>query len=222
MKRAIGLILILAALSGCREKDLSSVSETAGLQAGQQVEAENQNRIKRASEMEADLGTRHRFYQGVRGIYEGTFETDSGTFNLRLTLIPSVPPYLSQRTRTVEEITYDLSNLHFSVQIVQWNPAHPLSAVGCRIEGVHPDLSSGEINIASENCPNVYQLKLTDSLGAKKENGKGLVPSSGRASEQVAESLLQGKLNHAEAIVGQIQPTTTAAIYYFTAERVKQ
>jgi hypothetical protein len=221
MKRMIIVGMGLLALMGCQDKDMSSISETAGLQSQKQIELENQNRIQRALEMEGDLANRHRFYQGVRGIYEGAFQAENTTYRVRLTLIPSVPPYPNGRTRTLEEISYDLSNLHFSVQIVQWNPAHPMSAVGCRVEGVRPDLATGEMSIASENCPNVYMLSLSDPAGARMGSGESSDSKVDQTSRQVASSLLEGKQTAAEAIVGKIQPTTNAAIYSFSATRVK-
>ncbi len=221
--RSLALLFLgMAILLGCEDRDLSSLSEAARLEARQQVEAENQNRDDRVREMETELANRHRFYQGVKGVYEGSFQTDSGRFNVRLTILPSVPPYLSKRVRTPEEAGFDLSNLHFKIQVIQWNPANPASAVGCRAEDIHPDLATGEISIASENCPNVYLLNLADLTAAKKERSELAPDALVAGSADVASSLLDGKLAQVEALVGRIQPTTHAAVYAFSAQRVKR
>jgi hypothetical protein len=220
--RKIGcLVLGLVVLAGCQDKDMSSISETAGLQAQKQIELENQNRGIRVLEMESDLSNRHRFFQGVKGVYEGTFQTEAGTRNIRVTLDPSVPPYQVNRIRTIEEVSYDLTNLHLNVQITQWDPAHRLSGVGCPPMEVHPDLRTGGISIVSSQCTTVYMLSLSDLVGIKKARGGIADPSLLEVSSQVALSLLDGKQRSVDAIVGQIQLTTNAEIYYFSATRVK-
>jgi hypothetical protein len=208
----IGLVAILV-LSGCNDRDISSVSERARLESESQVQAENSSRIKRAAEMEEDLVTRQRFYQAVRGVYEGTVQTETGEFQIRLTLIPSLPPYPTRRARTLEEVASDLSNLHFNIQVVQWNPANRLSSVGCRIENVHPDLRNGQIEVASEGCPNVYFLKLSE--GGVKDPVKGDAGS-------IASAVLDGKLDAVPRITGTIQPTTNASVYEFSAVKVQR
>lgn len=203
----------LLVLAGCDEGEFNVLGEQAALQAQKQVDAENENLLKRAAEMEADLASRQRFYEGVRGTYEGVFQTDAGEFNMRVTLVPSVPPYRSSRIRSLEEIASDLSNLHFNIQIVQWSPSSPMSAVGCRIEEVRPDLVRGRIDIASENCANAYVMTLSE--GALRE-------AVSREAESIAEALIGGSQNTVSRIVGQVLPSTTASIYEFSVVRMEQ
>jgi hypothetical protein len=213
MKQIMAAWVGVLLLAGCQERDLDGVSTKAGLEAQQQIAADNANRTQKAKGMESDLETRHRFYQATRGVYEGVFQTESGEFNIRLTLVPSLPPFDSDRVRTLEEIASDLSNLHFNVQVVQWNPASKLSAVGCRIENVHPDLRNGQIEIAAESCPNFYLLKLSD--GALRD------PYAGKSGD-LSRQILGGGVKSVERIVGRIQPTTNASTYEFSAVRVQQ
>lgn len=160
----------------------------------------------KAQEMEADLASRQLFYQSVRGTYEGALRTERGDYRVRITLVPSLPPYLASRTRQLEEITSDINNLYFHAQIVQWNPANRLSAVGCRAENIRADIVKGEISIASASCPNLYVLQIADD-------------EMSRAAD-LAGSIRDGKMSELRAIRGEMHPSTNAAIYPFKAERV--
>jgi hypothetical protein len=123
------------------------------------VDEESALRIR---EMEEDLMKRQSFYEAVKGTYEGKLEGTPKDFRIRITLVPSLPPYLPGRVRTEEEIRSDLEKLHFNIQVVQWDSQDELSAVGCLVQGVKPDLINGEIQIASESCPNLYLIKIAN------------------------------------------------------------
>lgn len=60
-----------------------------------ELAANNANLAAKAHLMEADLATRQLFYQANRGTYEGALATERGEFKLRITLVPSLPPYTS-------------------------------------------------------------------------------------------------------------------------------
>jgi len=204
MKYSIAFLpLILMGLTAC-EADKQGIGEKAAIEgkasseAG--VRAENANLAAKAREMETDLSVRHRFYQAVRGTFEGDLESSQGTFRIRLTLVPSLNPYVTPRTRQLDEIVSDLNNLYFNAQVLQWNSANPLSAVGCRVSGIRPDLLNGEITIAAESCPNLYTLRI----------GEGNSP-------QIAE----GKLSSIDAISGEVHPSTNPLIYHFVARRTQ-
>lgn len=207
----LSMIALAAAGPGCQDTDLSTLSEKAGLEAQKQQDVEAATRAKRAAEMEEDLATRQRFFEAVRGVYEGKVQTEQGEFNIRLTLIPSLPPYRNSRVRTFEEIAADLNGLHFTAQVVQWNPKNKLSAVGCRVEDVHPDLARGEIHIASEQCANVYLLRLAERVAVESDAG---------AASRLATSIIEGKQEGVPGIVGEILPTTNASVYGFAAAKV--
>lgn len=212
--------LALALLAGC-QSDNQQLADKAAIEAGEasrkQVETEN----RRATEMEKDLAQRHRFYQAVAGTYEGTLQTDQGDYQMRVTLVPSLPVYKAERTRRPEEVASDLNNLYFNAQLIQWNPASPLSATGCRIEQIRPDLLKGEINIASSNCPSFYSIRISDERETKGEK-----PDSGHErkkdrAREVATSVLEGKIESVPQIFGQMRPTTNPTVFPFSLVRVK-
>ncbi|MEW6057107.1 MAG: hypothetical protein AB1540_10875 [Bdellovibrionota bacterium] len=161
----------------------------------------------RVQEMEADLAKRHAFYSAAAGTYEGSFKISSTDYKIRLTFVPSLPPYTANRIRTIEEVTSDLTNLYFNVQVVQWNPKNNLSSVGCRIQSVRPDLVNGKINIASESCPNFFALELFDGRNPQIK------------SQTIAAEIRKGDAKEAQGVRGEIRPTTNASIFSFTATR---
>ncbi|MGE4234106.1 MAG: hypothetical protein AB7F43_12330 [Bacteriovoracia bacterium] len=217
-----GAFLILCILFvGCQGNE--RLSEKASIEgkasADAQIAAENENQAKRSAEMESDLALRHNFYQAVKGTYEGGMVLEEAEttgkpddqkeeFKIRLLLVPSLPRYNAKRVRRLEEIASDLNTLSLNVQIIQWNPKNKLSAVGCRIENVRPDIVSGEINIASANCPNAFRLRLADTANL-------------RNSETVALDAKDGRISSVSDLEGEVLPSTNAAVYKLSAKRVR-
>jgi len=223
-KFAIPLFAALIALSGCdgneRLEEKAKIEGTAGANA--ELNAQNTNLMQKAKEMEDDLATRDRFYQAAQGTYEGVLKTDEGKFKIKITLVSSLPPYAVPRTRQLEEISSDLNNLYFNAQVVQWNTANKLSAVGCRIENVRPDILSGTIAIASENCPNFYSLKIADQgVVQDLENGMAL-RTDGQESVVLASSIRMGRADKVAALRGEMHPTTNATVYEFLVKKTEK
>lgn len=217
----LGLGLALAACQGNdRLVEKASIEGTAT--ARTQIEAENENLRRRSREMEDDLARRQRFYQAVAGTYEGALETDQGTFSMRIVLVPSLPPYRSERVRLPEEIASDLNNLYLNAQIVQWNPANPLSATGCRVEAIRPDLGRGEIQIATNNCPNLYSVYLSADVAIRAGRSGPDLGRTRELSSELARNLLEGRSVSVSQLLGQVKPTTNPAVYRFALGRVEE
>jgi hypothetical protein len=216
--KKIGVILVgsIVVLAGCNlgdgQKDVLALGDQAIVQARKQVEADNENRLSRAREMEEDLGRRHRFFQAIRGTYEGLLKTDAGDFHIRVTLVPSISPFPVERSRTLEEIATELSGLHLNLHIIQWSGENSRTAVGCRIEGVNPDLVRGQLDIASESCPNMYSIRIS----ANSQDG---ISEDGDA---VATEVLEGRREVVDGLAGQVMPSTSSGIFQFSASRVKR
>ncbi|MBU6374356.1 MAG: hypothetical protein KGQ59_00005, partial [Bdellovibrionales bacterium] len=158
------------------------------------------------------LEQRHRFYQALKGKYEGSFQSEIGEINFRITFSPSLPPYRTDRVRQLEEISSDLNNLYLNIQVIQWNPSASTSAVGCRISQVRPDLMNGEITIAAESCPNLYRFKIAEASNSSTED---VAIQSRRMSQWISD----GRMDRVEAVIGEVQPSTNAAIYSVVATR---
>jgi len=222
MKRYLALsIMALLGMTGC-EADKQGISEKAVIEgkatSDATIQAVNANLSSKSKAMEDDLSVRHRFYRAVRGTFEGDLQTEQGTYRIRVTLVPSLHPYKTSRSRQLDEVVSDLNNLYFNAQVVQWNAANPLSAVGCRVSGVRPDLVNGEITIASESCANLYSLRITDAILASADMGAArLTDIASRLASQVTE----GKLDKIDAIAGEVHPSTNASVYRFSVARAR-
>ena len=202
----VGSVIVLGGCQG--DERLSQVST---LQTEAQLQAENENLAKKSKVMEEDLEKRHRFYQALKGKYEGSFQSEIGPINFRITFSPSLPPYKTDRVRQLEEVSSDLNNLYLNVQVIQWNPSSQTSAVGCRVSQVRPDIMNGEIIIASESCSNLYRLRIGE-VNSGQEDGSS---NARRMSEWIAAR----QMEKVEAIMGEVQPSTNASIYSVVATR---
>lgn len=192
-------------------------------QAEEEIKGQNANTEEKARHLETDLFNRHLFYRAVQGTYEGAMTTDRGKFRIRVTFVPSLPPYLGTRSRQLEEIISDINNLTFSAQVNLWNPSNPLSSVGCRIEGIRPDFNRGTISMASEGCPNVYLLSVGDATIAKSvKDSTGKDPSASEVAGEVARNIQAGKLTNVPQIQGELRPTTNANIYAISLQRLEK
>lgn len=213
--KVVSAVLLGTALSGCmqgneRLVEKAQIEGKAGSEAA--ISAENDNLAAKARAMEADLTRLQRFYQAVKGTFEGTLDTENGSYKVKIVLVPSLPPYTTDRVRQLDEIVSDLNNLHLKVQIVQWHPSNPLSAVGCRVENIKPDTVNGEITIASENCPNLYALTIA-------ADGVSSPTDSSTDAESLAQAVLTGSVGNVNSIQGEVHPTTNAAIYPMIVRR---
>ena len=127
-------------------------------QAGAEAELDQDRRA--AQLMEAELSARFDFYEANSGHYEGTLTQGATQYRIRISLFPSLPRYRGARLRSQQEVQTELSLLAMNAQITQWNPAVPAASVGCRVEGLRPNLVSGELNVISASCPSSYFLLL--------------------------------------------------------------
>ncbi|MBL7664636.1 MAG: hypothetical protein JNM93_05840 [Bacteriovoracaceae bacterium] len=219
MKKILCLIIILPSLIACNKND-DRLKEKTTLESEyattSQLRVENENLADKAEKMEQDLTKRHRFYKAIKGSYEGDISTNQGTFNIRITLTPSLAPIPVNRTRQLEEIVSDLNNLSLNAQVIQWDPNNTNSAVGCRMSGIRPDIIKGELAISTESCPNLYLIKITE---------RGFFSSATENAEvaaRVANEILNGDIFEVDSISGQVQPSTNASIFKFVANKVQE
>lgn len=216
-----GVLAWVLAIAGCGQGN-ERLAEKASIEGKAQLQAQYEVQAQKSQEMEEDLTARHRFYQAVRGIYEGTMTNELGEVRVKIQLVPSLPPYAANRVRQLEEISYDLNNLYFNAQVILWNPADPLSAVGCRVEQIRPDLESGQINIASQACSNVYTLRISAGSPAGAASSMAVADNApSRVSSEIAASIRDGRLSRVNALEGEIHPTTNAAVYRVSATRTQ-
>lgn len=215
MRTLLTLLLGLSLIACDKKGSVDSTKERA--RAEEEANGEVQRKIlaEKAKKMEDDLAVRHFFYQAMSGKYEGDLVTNDGNLKIRITLAPSIPPYFGDRVRELSEIESDLNNLYFHAQIVQWHPDSQMSAVGCRITGLKPNIETGLLTIASTDCPNLYLVYIGDE-----SSGKKTIDIEKRAAE-LAGVIYNEQLNKVPRLIGSVQPSTNASTYTFNAKRVE-
>lgn len=205
-------------LSGCQGDE--RITEVSSKETQAQLEQERIFSETRSIEMENDLAKRQAFYQAVAGTYEGTMTGDRGAFQVRIILVPSLPPYVSTRVRLPEEVASDLNSLYLNVQIVQWTDGNLASASGCRLDQVRPDMREGRLHFSSTDCPNFYALQISDGTFGLRERGQNQ-QAVDRQSSNLAGNLLNGNSDPIQRLFGEMQPTTYAGVYTLTVNRVR-
>lgn len=210
------LMLVLAAgLSACDQKgsmDSTKDRARAEEEAGREVDLKNQ--AQKAQKMEADLADRHYFYGALEGEYEGSLTVGSDTYNIKVTLARSLPPYTGSRVRELSEIESDLNNLFFHMQVVQWHPDDQASAVGCRISGIRPNLADGALFAASSDCPNFYTVLIS-------EGGNQVSSGKVEKAKSLAQKISNKEVSSVAVLVGAVQPSSNALKYPFNVKRVQ-
>lgn len=203
------LLATLAVLSVACGNDNDRLKEKSRMEGETLTSVENNNLAAKAAAMEKDLTRRHRFYQAVKGTYEGTLTGAEGSYKVRITMSPSLAPIVVTRTRQLEEIASDLNNLMMNTKASLWDPGSNLSSVSCIVSDIRPDVEKGEITIAKEGCQNFYSLKIADA-------GTNAAPSD------LAQLVLKGDILSVQSIEGRIQPATNSTIYQFIAYKIEE
>ena len=193
------------------------MKEQTGIQTKEEINAQNQNLQEWAEKLEVDLDKRRTFINAVEGEFEGQFSVKESTYMIRLLITPTIPGYDVDRTRTLAELEYELQNLNLNVQIMQWNPNSQLSAVGCVLQNIKPDLKKGIMNLISEGCSNTYQLFLSDTP----DDGLNVEDQDVMAqSHALANQIKDGFINYIQEFKGKLRSSTNAMIYNFSLTRI--
>lgn len=211
------LLLATTMLLSCGKKDDKNLEE----KAQRELQVENDNLDKRAALLEADLARKQLFYTALEGTYEGTFKAGEKEFKTRLTFVSSLPPYDSNRIRTLEEITADLSNLNFSVQSTHWNAAGTTVAAGCIFSQIRPDYDNGQVSASSENCPNVYKVNLYNSSNTPVDELPNQTSVIVSESKIISKQIFNREIQKVEEVYIVIQPTLLAKTFTAVLKRVQ-
>lgn len=212
MKNLTLIFVVIAAIS-CGKADQKNLEEKTLTE----LQVANDNQDKRARILEDDLAKKQQFFSSVEGTYEGSFLAGDKEFKTRLTIIPSLPPYTSTRTRTAEEIVADLNNLFFSIQTTHWNTKSSAVAAGCIFNQVRPDFQNGQINASAESCNNVYKISLYDSEVGTTNFGGDIL----KTSKEVSNRVFLGSVRQVNELVVLIQPTLVSKTFEAKLKRIK-
>lgn len=179
--------LTLVTLTGCAQPDGNSrLREKAEIEA----ESDQGQLDQKATEMENRLARQQRFFQGVAGTFIGQWKSeDSKVFEVRFVITPSLPAYTGDRIRSMDEITYDLTNLTLSIEeSTTWRLKKGDDfSTGCNYALLKPRTDSGFIQASDQECPVTFVL----SVGAASASKSGSVSE---LRENVSKKLLDGEI----------------------------
>lgn len=195
-------------LVGCDSEE--GLKEQTQIQSKEQIQAQNENLEEWSAKLSKDLEKRRSFINAVEGEFEGQFTVEQSSFSISVKIVPTIPDYDVDRTRTLAELEYELQNLNLNIHVVQWNPDSNMSAVGCVIENVKPDLKQGILNIISSGCSNSYGLFMSDDTGNANYNAM---------SANVANLIRNGQIRYVQSFKGKLKSSTNGQTYEFNLNR---
>lgn len=203
------LIVVAVSLVGCDGEE--GLKEQTQIQSKEQIQAQNENLEEWSAKLSADLEKRRAFINAVEGEFEGEFSVEQTSYSISVKIVPTIPDYDVDRTRTLAELEYELQNLNLNIHIVQWNPNSNISAVGCIIEDIKPDLKKGILDIISSKCSNSYSLYLSDD---SRDTNYSVLSTS------MAELIRAGQVRYVQIFKGKLKSSTNAQNYEFTLNRI--
>ena len=211
------MLFLLVTIVSCGKPDAKNLEE----KAQRELMVENENLDKRAMQLESELSRKQLFFSALEGTFEGSFFAGEKEFKTRVTLIPSLPPYIANRIRTLDEVTADLNNLYFSIQTTHWNSKGTAVAAGCIFSQIRPDYDNGQVVAASGNCANVYKVSMYES-----NEGESPMESLGASdilnkSQSISNKVLNKKMDKVNEIHVVIQPTLVAKTFLTVLKRVQ-
>lgn len=203
------LALVTVLMVGCDSEE--GLKEQTQIQSKEQIQAQNENLEEWSAKLTADLDKRRSFISAVEGDFEGQFSVEQSSFSISMKIVPTIPDYDADRTRTLAELEYELQNLNLNIHVVQWNPDSNMSAVGCVIENVKPDLKKGILNIIASGCSNSYSLFLSDDSGSS---------DFGTMSTNIANLVRNGQIRFVQEFKGKLKSSTNGQTYEFNLNRI--
>lgn len=212
----LGIFLALTLLISCGkdEKTLEEVSGVQGQEAAKkQIEEENRNLAVKAELMESELKQRVDFYLALVGDYEGEINLLGNKSKIELSIQPDTMPLPTTRIRTLEEITNDLNQVSVSILLKHYASGSKIVSVSCRINKIKPNINSGSLSLSSEDCPNFYQLYVSENL----DNNIDIEVDAQNYSWEIYNSTEKSF----PYLRGMINPGATPGTYEFVLKRQK-
>ncbi len=213
MKKLMILAITLLSIVGCSKGGDERIAEQENIRSREQVNAQNENNREWADKMEKDLNKRKYFIKSIEGTFAGDLTVEEIDFVIKAMISPSIPISFSDRTRTLQEINYELENMAINLHIKLENPRVSNSAVSCTIEGYKPDVDKGMINIISESCKNIFKLLLSDDLN---QLDREILY---RDASELARDLKQNNISQIDILSGFFESSVSTKEYQFKLQR---
>lgn len=213
MKKTMILAITLLSIVGCSKGGDERIAEQENIRSREQINAQNENNREWADKMEKDLNKRKYFIKSIEGTFTGDLTVEEIDFVIKAMISPSIPISFSDRTRTLQEINYELENMAINLHIKLENPRVSNSAVSCTIEGYKPDVDKGMINIISESCKNIFKLLLSDDLN---QLDREILY---RDASELARDVKQNNISQIDILSGFFESSVSTKEYQFKLQR---
>ncbi len=213
MKKILLFTFAILTLFSCSKGGDDRLAEQEDIRAREQINAQNDNQREWSEKMEKDLNERKHFIKAIEGVFSGDLTVDDIDFVIKAELAASIPITFSDRTRTLDEINYELENLALNLHIKLENPRVSNSAVSCTIEGYKPDIEKGLIKIISESCKNIFKLMLSDDLSV---SDNSIINNRARV---LAQSIRSNEISQVDILSGLFESSVSTKEYQFKLKR---
>lgn len=215
MKKIIFMTALVALLASCSKGGDKRLAQQETIRAQEQLQAQNENQKQWAEKMELDLNKRKYFLKAIKGEFEGELNIKGTLFTITAKFLPSIPVQFSDRTRTLEEINYEIQNLSLNLNVKIENPSVDNSASSCTIEGYKPDIANGVIAVLSESCKNIFNLAIADSLDELSIN------EASEAAYKLSNEVTSGQLERVDFFDGFFESSVSSKQYRLKLKRSK-
>ena len=210
MKFIVTAFVALGAVACAKPQGDERLKEKAAIEAkGTQDAADN-----RIREMEARLDRQQRFFQSVAGTFTGKMTISGSTYDVRFVISPTIPVYDGDRVRTIDEVTYDLTNLALNVEQTTSKPGNPPFTIGCVYTNLKPKTDSGYILASHEDCPITFVL----SVGEPGAVRPGQVRQQ---RETTVQKVLNGQINRVDILETEMRSIHKPGTEIFTVNRAQ-
>ncbi len=213
MKSILILLSITLMFVSCSKGGDDRLAKQESIRSTEQLNAQNQNQREWAQKMEKDLNKRKFFIEAIEGIFLGDLTVDGIDFIIKAELSSSIPISFSDRTRTLDEINYELENLAINLHVKLENPRVSNSAVSCTIVDYKPDIEKGLIKIISESCKNIFKFMVSDDLSLL---DRDTILSRARS---LARSASLNELTQIDILSGIFESSISTKEYQFKMKR---
>ncbi|MFN8945803.1 MAG: hypothetical protein ACK5WZ_14395 [Pseudobdellovibrionaceae bacterium] len=196
-----------------KRKELANLE--AEEQAKEQTKAEQQAKNEQSLKLEKDLQRRYRFYAAVSNEYTGQIKINGTEYGISHKSLPTIPLYIDERIRTLEEVQADLNDLGLDSSIRFWNVKNPQAATGCQFSDIKAFYANGAYKLQSENCGNIFNVFLSDRILTAKEIAAIQSQAVVANALAISKSILAGQTDQATSLIVQMQSTATGVTQSF-------
>jgi hypothetical protein len=218
-------LLIISCQQPSESEQNDKRKNQANLEAEEQAKAGQDQQNAQSLKLEADLKRRYRFYSALSAEYTGQIkikDKDNKDIDIAVSLSsqPTIPLYIGDRIRTIEEVQADLQNLGFQSNFKFWNIKNPGTATGCLFSNAKAFHENGVVSFqSSSECPNVFQLSILPHVLSSKEIAEIKQSLLDAEASALAQRILSGEIQTVPSAFVRMQMTQNGEVRSFQLKK---